>query len=95
MWERTVVRKASRARAPDSPVPGEHMDVRMARPENKSPRKELNETHHEAEEARGKGGAGRDTGFALARPVLSWQDQGTGSRAICTVMPQIQSERGA
>jgi hypothetical protein len=25
------VREASRARAPDSPVPGEHMDVRTAR----------------------------------------------------------------
>jgi hypothetical protein len=30
--ETDEVRKASRARAPDSPMPGEHMDVRTARP---------------------------------------------------------------
>jgi len=29
------VRKASRARAPDSPVPGEYMDVQTARPTKK------------------------------------------------------------
>jgi hypothetical protein len=34
---RPRVRKASRARAPDSPVPGEDMDVRMARPDGEAP----------------------------------------------------------
>jgi len=42
----------------------------MARSENKGPRKELNETHQKAEDARGKGGTGRDSRFGLARPVL-------------------------
>ena len=63
------VREASRARAPDSPVPGEHKDVRMAWPEHEGPRKETNETHQKAEDARGKGSTGRDSGFGLARPV--------------------------
>jgi hypothetical protein len=27
MWQRTAVGEASRARAPDSPMPGEHTDV--------------------------------------------------------------------
>jgi hypothetical protein len=31
-WQRTQVREASRSRASDSPVPGEGMDVRTARP---------------------------------------------------------------
>ena len=67
---RPRIREASRARVPDSPSAGEHKDVRTARPENNSPRKELNETHHKAEEARGNGSAGRDSRFGLARPVL-------------------------
>jgi hypothetical protein len=33
MWRRTQVREASRSRASDSPVPGEYMDVRTARPD--------------------------------------------------------------
>jgi hypothetical protein len=34
-WPR--IRKASRARAPDSPSPGEYMDVRTARPDREEP----------------------------------------------------------
>jgi hypothetical protein len=41
----------------------------MGRPENDSPREEPIDTHHEAEEASGKGSTGLDSGFALARPV--------------------------
>ncbi len=63
------VRKASRSRASDSPLPGEHKDVRMARPENDSPRGTAINTHHEAEEARCKRSTGRDSRFGLARPV--------------------------
>jgi hypothetical protein len=44
--------------------------MRMTRPENKSPRKETNETHQAAKEIRGKReSTGRDSGFGLARPV--------------------------
>jgi len=38
-------------------------------PDHEGPRKELNETHQKAEDARGKGSTGRDSGFGLARPV--------------------------
>ncbi len=92
-------REATRSRASGSPMPGECRSTNgparrrtpVTRPPDRwGPRKELNETHQKAEDARGKGSTGRDSGFALARPVLSWQDPRTSSRAICTVMPQIQ-----
>ena len=71
-------REASQSRASDSPVPGEHRDVRTARPdeEHRSPvpadrwgPREPNETHHGANDARVKGSTGRDSRFGLARPV--------------------------
>jgi hypothetical protein len=51
---RSRIWEASRARVADSPSAGEHKDVRTARPENNSPRKELSDNHHEAVEARDK-----------------------------------------